>query len=393
MRAAVTVVAIAVLAGAARADVETRGPVALDARAWFAPPEQDSQAEGVGVSFMAEPELSMAGQRVAAVVRPFARVDSQDPARTHYDARRAELTWARGGLELGGGVGLFHWGVLDGARLADVVNQLDLVEDADMDQKLGQPYAGGRWGGEALSLQLLYLPYHRARTFPGLAGRLRPSTGIDAKGPGYETELGAWQPGAAARIAWTGEALDLGLSGTSGVSREPRLVAQLTEERLAVAYDRLDQVSVDASWALEGLVLKTEAASRWHSSERLFSWAAAGGAEYTRLGIFSTSADLTLNAEHVVDRRPPGAPATLHQNDSFAGLRLALNDSGGTELLAGGYVDVESGFSAGRAVASRRLDEHWRLYAEARMFAGPAEATEWWLLGDSYAQLRIAYFL
>lgn len=393
MSRAAAITGLLVLAAApARADVEYRGPVALDARAWFAPPAEPTQSEGVGVSFMAEPELSVAGARAALVVRPFARVDSQDPARTHYDVRRAELTWAKGGLALGAGAGLFHWGVLDGARLADVVNQLDLVEDADMDQKLGQPYAGGTWSSEALSLQVLYLPYHRARTFPGLAGRLRPSTGIDPADPTYEPALGAWHPGAAARIGWTGEALDLGLSGLRGVSREPRLVAQLTDERLAVAYDRLDQVSADASFTLEGLVLKVEAASRWHSSERLFSYAVAGGAEYTRLGIFSTDADLTLLAEYVHDRRPPGAPATLHQDDGFLGLRLALNDGGGSELLAGGFVDATSGFTAARALVGRRLDDHWKLYAEARMFAGPADAVEWWLLGDSFAQLRVAYF-
>jgi hypothetical protein len=391
VRAAV-VLAVAMASLPARADVEYRGPIALDARAWFAPPAEPAQDGGLGVSFMAEPELSVAGARITAVVRPFARVDSQDPARTHYDLRRGEIVWARGGLELGAGAGLFHWGVMDGARLADVVNQLDLVEDADMDQKLGQPYAGGTWSGESFSLQLLGLPYHRARTFPGLAGRLRPSTGIDASDPSYETELGAWTPGAAARAAYTGEPLELGLSGMTGIGREPRLVAQLTDERLGVAYDRLDQAAVDASITVDGLVLKLEGASRWHTGERLWSYAVAGGAEYTRLGLFG-DVDVTLLAEYVHDRRPPGAPATLHQDDVFAGLRVALNDAGGTELVAGGFIDALSGFTAARAVASRRLDDHFKLYAEARLFTGPADAVEWWLLGDSYAQLRLAYFL
>jgi hypothetical protein len=391
MKRALVMVMLAV--APARADVEYRGPVALDARAWFTPPAEPVQAEGVEVSFMAEPELSVSGSHAALVTRPFARVDSQDPARTHYDLRRAELTWAKGGLELGAGFGLFHWGVLDGARLADVINQLDLVEDADMAQKLGQPYAGGTWSGESLSLQMMVLPYHRQRTFPGLEGRLRPSTGIDASDPRYETALGAWHPGGAARLAYTGESVDVGLSGMSGVSREPRLVAQLTDERLAVAYDRLDQASIDASFTHEELVFKLEGASRWFTGERLWSYAVAGGAEYTRLGVFSTEADLTLLAEHVFDHRPPGTPATLHQNDTFLGLRLALNDNGGTEFLTGGFIDVESGFSAGRALIQRRFDDHWKIFVEARAFVGPPVAMEWWLLGDNYAQIRLAYFL
>lgn len=383
------------LHAASAGPVTYRGALAAESRLFLVPPPEAAQFPGPTVSLVADPEFDVDNDArwLSATVQPFLRMDSHDRDRTHLDLRQAKIEARYRSLELGAGAGQFSWGGLSVARIADVVNQLDLAEDVLPTDKLGQPFVGAGVGTGGLWLQALWLPYQRERTFPGLTGRLRPPNGVDRADPQYENPLGPWQPTFAGRASLSVAAIELGLSAFSGTSREPRFVAQLTDPRVALAYDRLDQAALDLVWVAGPLVIRAEGAGRQWTEERVETWAAGAGLEATAFGLAGSAVDLTLLAEGVIDPRPPGIAVTTNDHDVFLGTRLAANDLAGSELLMGASVDVVTGFAFGRAQIQRRLDDHWKISLEGSTFLGPADLAEWWLLTEDHLQLSFVYHL
>ena len=70
-------------------------------------------------------------------------------------------------------------------------------------------------------MEILGLPYHRARTFPGRAGRLRLPLVVEAEHIEYESEAKERHVDLAARYSHSFGLLDLGMSAFNGTSREP----------------------------------------------------------------------------------------------------------------------------------------------------------------------------
>ncbi len=78
------------------------------------------------------------------------------------------------------------WGVTESEHLVDIVNQTDLVEDLDMEEKLGQPMVNlaliRDWG----TIDLFVLPGFRERTFSGPQGRFRFNPPLDVGDSQFE---------------------------------------------------------------------------------------------------------------------------------------------------------------------------------------------------------------
>lgn len=370
-----------------------RGSIATDARAYLRSPKYSGQEQGTSVSLAFEPELSLQtdDQKHTATLRPFIRMDAVDSQRTHYDLRQADYVFATDGWELGAGIGTFSFGVLEGNRLVDVTNQVDFVEDWTRRTKLGQPYAkiGATLG--PVTLQAFYLAYNRAETFPGVRGRLRPAVVIDTDEPMYESELGAWHPSAALRASFHTDEWDIAVSGYSGLSREPTLLARFNDAHVTPRYDFLQQGGFDAQWTHGALILRAEGVTRWWSADYRFSWAAAGGIEYTFFDLGGM--DLTWLAEYYLDRRPVDTPYSLLQNDAFAGARLAINDEGNTEFRAGAVTDLETGTVFLSAQAKRSFWDHWSVQLEGMAFFARGSGVDRSFEHDHYLQLRLEYFL
>ena len=70
---------------------------------------------------------------------PFFRLDSADSERTHFDVRELTYLWLHDDFELRLGVRKVFWGVTEVLHLVDIINQTDLVEGFDGEEKLGQP--------------------------------------------------------------------------------------------------------------------------------------------------------------------------------------------------------------------------------------------------------------
>ena len=117
-----------------------------------------------------------------------------------------------------------------------------------------------------------------------------------------------------------------------------------------------------------------------------------GGFEYTWYGINESDSDLGLLVEHLFDGRGGRAPHPL-ENDLFAGVRLALNDEAGTDLVAAIIADAEGDGTAVTVEASRRIGDDWKVELEARAWNGVEDDDQLApLRRDDYVQLTLSRF-
>jgi hypothetical protein len=324
-------------------------------------------------------------------VELFGRLDLQDAKRTHFDVR--QLSWLLAGesWELRLGIRRVFWGVTESQHLVDVINQTDLVEDPDGEDRLGQPMVNVAlirpWG----TLDLFVLPGFRKRSFAGREGRLRPGLPV-------VTDLTTWESGAgsrhidlAARWSHSSGAWDLGVSHFHGTGREPRLRPTRNAHGVAVLaphYEQIDQTGIDAQITTGAWLGKLEGVVRQDAETRFA--AATVGFEYTMGAAFGTSADLGLLAEYLWDERGDAA-TTPFEDDIFLGARLAFNDVQSSELLAGAIIDRDGGGSVLTLEASRRLKQAWSLSIRALAFTGTgSDSPLYGMRRDDFIEIGIA---
>ncbi len=374
--------------------IELTGFLAAEGRVFPRPALHPGQGSA-SASFVAKPELYQEWNdgRDSVLFVPFVRLDSLDSERTHADIRELQYQHVGSGWEARLGIGRVFWGVTESQHLVDIINQTDLVENIDGEDKLGQPMINlsllRDWG----TVDLFVLPGFRERTFPGRSGRLRTAIPVDTDRPSYESNAGNLHVDYAVRWSQAADVWDVGVYHFYGTSRDPLLVPLLeprNEPRLIPRYDLIHQTGVDAQATVGELLLKLEAIRQDRGGEVFH--ALTGGFEYTFVGAFGTRADLGLLAEYLYDSRDDQAPVAF-EDDFFFGLRVTANDVQSTRVLAGVIVDRESGARLWSLEASTRLGDRWRLELEARAFGDvEPEDPQYAVRNDDYVQLTIARF-
>lgn len=351
-------------------------------------PEQEDS--GVAVSM--KPEWDLAIPRGNFRFAPFLRWDQHDDERTHGDIREFSFRQRFGNWDLLAGIGRVFWGTTESLHLVDIINQTDLVENPDGEEKLGQPMLNLAWTTPLGVFSGFVLPLHRERLLPGEKGRLRAPLRYDRGEPEYEDSLEEQHIDTALRWSLSRGALDIGLSHFHGTAREPRFEIRPdgAEPELVSIYDQIDRSGLDASLVSGGWLFKLETI-REHSRVDTYA-AAVGGFEYTIASAFQSSWDLGLLAEYLWDERGPYSVSPF-QNDVFFGTRLAANDIAGTELLAGGIIDLDRDAWFGNLEASRRLGNNAKLVLEMRMFSGddPSDPISAFRR-DDYLQLEYIHY-
>ena len=241
------------------------------------------------------------------------------------------------------------------------------------------------WSGGWGALELFGLPWHRARTFPGRAGRLRLPLVVEDEQVEYESEARARHLDLAARYSHGMGPVDAGVSLFEGTSREPSLRLGADPggvPALIQHYEQIRQFGLDAQWTTGSWLFKLEAIQRAGARNRSGREedyvASVLGGEYTFYSVLGTTADLGLLGEWNYDGRGPGAtprrsPNTL-QNDLFLGGRLAFNDVQGTEVLAGILGDAGHATRTLAVEVNRRISGRWSLRLEAIELLGIDEA-------------------
>lgn len=386
--------------------LELSGRLSAESRVFPSPgilADQPSLATG----FVAEPTLHVGGRDGPTfTLAPFVRHDRSDPRRSHLDLREAYLllagdVGAAGGWEAGLGVGQVFWGVTESQHLVDVVNQVDLVEHPDGEARLGQPMAHVTWFGDWGAMEVIAMPFHRARTFPGRRGRLRLPLVVAHDRVRYDSPRHG-RPDVATRYSRSLRALDLGVSAFQGIGREPFLQATATaavEPVLVQVYGETRQLGLDAQWTAGSWLLKGECIHRSNSRNRLGVeqdlFAAVLGVEYA-FHSPAARADVSLLAEWSYDSRgdlatPGRSPNTL-ENDAFLGARFAFDDVRSTELTASLVADVARPTRAVALGFARRITNTWSLRAEALALVSVDEAeVHYAMRQDSFVDMSLVY--
>ena len=366
---------VALFAPPARADdsngiwdnVRISGFVGTEAR-WFPEtPAHAGQYSGAEASLLINPEFRWrsSDRKHRLTFVPFARLAGRDAERTHADIREAYHLYLGREVEILTGFNKVFWGVTESRHLVDIINQTDLIEDTDEEDKLGQPMINITTQQDWGRVGLFILPGFRERTFPGATGRPRAGKPVDEGAAEYEADLGQANVDLALRYTHVIGDVDLGFSVFRGTARDPRLV-DTGRGTLAPYYDTITQGGLDLQYTRDAWLWKFEGIAREGQGESFL--ATVFGFEYTLYQIAGTDADLGLLAEYQYDGRDPADGAgVLADDDLFLGTRLALNDIQDTQALAGVVIDREDGTLFFSVEAERRIGSNWKAEVEARI--------------------------
>ena len=357
-------------------------------------PEQERATVSPSIALVPEFRYRSETEEDLLTFTPFVRFDRYDDERTHGDIRALNWTHRGRSWDLTVGIAKVFWGVAESRHLVNVINQVDLVEDLDEEEHLGQPMVNLGVSTEIGSFGLFILPGFRERTFPDRNARLRGLFPVRADDARYDSGAEQYHVDFAARWAATVGPMDLGVAHFHGTGREPRLLTELRADGPVFVpfYDQIDQTSFDAQMALGNWLLKLEAITRTGQGDRFY--AAVGGFEYTVAGIFGSRSDLGLLAEYHYDGRDDPALLTSFDRDVFAGLRWVANDVQSTEILAGAVVDQSNQTTFLNLEAQRRIGDRWRLELLARYFVNvsPTDISLFGVRRDDYVSLRLSRF-
>ena len=373
---------------------ELSGYVAVEGRGFPNDPLYPEQ-ERNNASFALQPEYYHEWENGSSFTFvPFARLDSADSSRSHFDVRELNYLWLGDAGELRVGIAKVFWGMTEFVHLVDVINQTDLVEAFDGEEKLGQPMVDlsfpSKWG----TIDLFVLPYFRERTFPGHDGRLRSPLVVDTDNPTYESAAEEHHVDFALRYSQSIGPWEIGLSHFSGTGREPTLLLGSNAAGTPVLtpfYEQIHQTGLDLQLTAGGWLWKLEGIYRAGQGDDDF-FSGAFGFEYTFSGVFGTPADVGVIAEYIRDERDEMATTPL-QNDVAVGVRLAFNDAASSEALIGVVQDAETSARLITVEASRRFGSSLKATLEICTFSNvpPGDAL-YDLRDDDYVRLELAYY-
>lgn len=350
---------------------------------------------GNNLSLSISPEYYQGWQNDAhsLTIEPFFRLDANDPERTHFDLREFIYSVNRDTWVFSVGVGKVFWGVTEAQHLVDVINQTDLVESLDAEDKLGQPMLHlsliRDWG----TSEFFILPGFRERTFPGEKARLRTSPYIDSSQSQYSSRNGDKHVDYAFRYSHTKGNWDYGFSWFYGTNRDPGFTGGTDNNGQPVlipVYSLMHQVGLDVQLVSGNWLWKLEAIHRRANGSNYN--ATTSGFEYTWVGILGSSYDLGLITEYLYDSRGNLAP-TLFNKDILLGTRFVFNDTASSEVLLGVVIDPDQHEYLYLIEASTRLNDNWKLNVEARIFSGLNPSSPIYdLRNDDFLQIEFQYY-
>jgi len=367
------------------------GYVGVESRTFLETPQYAGQSSDNEFTLLLNPEFRIKSKDRSHQVTfvPFAAINSKDDQRSHFDIRELHYTYVGDDFDVLVGINKVFWGVTESRHLVDIINQTDLVEDIDTEDKLGQQmvqYTSLQdWG----TVSLFVLPGFRERTFPGPEGRLRAGVDVNEDNPLYESGAAEKHVDFAARYSNYFDEWDVGVSYFHGTGREPDFVPDASGQRMRPYYQIINQAGLDLQYTNEAWLWKLEGIAREGQGDTFL--ASVFGFEYSYYQIMETNYDLGVLLEYQYDGRDETAPLTLADNDIFSGVRLALNDIQDTEILAGFTYDPETQETFYNIEAERRIGSNWNLELRGRFFSGPLKSSDpaFALESDDYVQVRL----
>lgn len=298
---------------------------------------------------------------------PFLRYDEQDDERSHADIRELLWTHVSGDWEFRTGIGKVFWGVTEFNHLVDIINQSDVVDSFDGEEKLGQTMIAASKVTDIGIFDAYLLPTFREQTFAGKNGRLRPGIEIDHNNATYESADKDQHLDIALRWSHSIDVYDFGVYAFKGTDRSPQFnpVTINGTNYLRPHYQQITQYGVDAQATIDSWLLKLEAIAKSSNSDDYT--ATQAGFEYTFYGIADTIADMGVLVEYGWDERGKNA-SSIAQNDIYLGSRITLNNTNDTAILVGGSYDVDYQTKSLLVEASQRINDYWTVSLNAAVF-------------------------
>ncbi len=319
----------------------------------------------------------------------FARLDQFDSKRTHFDIRELYYQTVKSNWELSIGLKKIFWGVTESAHLVDIINQTDVVESFDGEQKLGQPMVHFSYLSTIGTFDLFAMPYFRKRQFPGREGRLRPSFVIEKEDFTFESSAEEYRPDFAFRWSHYVGVFDFGLSHFYGNGRE-QFFRPNPDGSIDIFYGIINQTGLDIQATTGPILWKFEGITRKSDFQDMNALAA--GIEYTFGNVWNSGIDIGLVGEYLYDDRDELAFSSL-QDDLFFATRLAFNDTQDTQILFGGIFDRERSSKLISLEGNRRFGNVWKGTVEARLFDDiDVEEFIYFIREDSFLQFTLARY-
>lgn len=373
---------------------EVSGQIAFEQRMFTQSALDNRQSDAVSsLSFLPEFYTDWDDGRQSFTFTPFIRWDQRDSERSHADIREALWVYAADDYEISAGIGKVFWGVTEANHLVDIINQTDLIEGPDGEEKLGQPMIKFSMERDWGILDAYVLPYFRERSFPGNDGRLRAQPRVATEMAQYESGAGEKYVDVALRWSQTFGDWDVAVAHFHGTGRAPSVALGTDGNGNSVyipTYMIIDQTSLEAQLVDGDTLWKLEAIHRGGQGESYF--ATAAGIEHTLVGINEGVSDLGLLLELNYDERGSSASSPLNR-DVFAGLRWTANDEQGTELLSGVVRDISTEATAFSLEGSRRLGQDWKLSVQARAWIDiPPGDPVYAMRNDDFVEFKLARY-
>jgi hypothetical protein len=372
-------------------EVEFSGSVSGELTHFFQQPQFEGQCENFQPSMTFVPEIRTSGGPHRFTLVPHLRLDACDEQRTHFDLREAYWRYVGESWEIVAGMNRVFWGVTESRHLVDIINQTDLVENVDGEDKLGQQMINVSWQTDLGNLGVYVLPGFRERTFPGEKGRLRTPLPVDQDKARYKSSAGKRHVDLAVRYSHFIGDWDIGASYFYGTGREPLLIPNENRTKLIPIYSIISQGGIDLQYTKDAWLWKFEGIAR--SGQGKTFLAGVGGFEYTLYQVFNSATDIGVLVEYLYDGRDEEAPITGFDDDLFVGTRLALNDTQDTQALVGAIVDRSHGSTAFSVELERRIGEKFKLEIESRHFFNVSEKDVLSTFGsDDFTSVRLSWF-
>ena len=350
---------------------EFSGKIGMDGRVYINGAVHSGQDGNTAGSLVFQPEYYHQFKNSALSIIPFARIDGEDEERAHYDIREFSMLFYGDNWEFKAGISKVFWGVTESQHLVDIINQTDLVENINYEEKLGQPMVQVSFPSDLGTFELIFLPYFRERTFPGKKGRLRSSIVVDTDNPVYESSRKENHLDGAVRYSHTIGDWDLGIYHFQGTNREPTMTVSQDSSGnpvLVPYYEQINQSGLDLLTIIDEWILKLESIYRAGQGNKDY-YALTTGFEYTFSGGVG-GADIGVLSEWLYDERGEGS--TVFDNDIMGGLRIGFNDASSTEVLFGIIHDYKNKSKIFNFESSRRLSDNFKISLTSSFFIDPS---------------------
>lgn len=386
-------------------EFELNNRLGIESRYFFHQPQSENQLEHFQSSVFIESELywSWDQGQDSVTFKPYYRHDQHDNNRSHGDIRELSYVYTTEKYDIRAGIRKEFWGVTEFQHLVDVINQTDLVEDIDGENKLGQLMLNlslvEDWG----ILDLFILPGFRERTFPGEVGRLRTIFLVQKNNAQYQSSAENKHVDYAIRWNQSIGNFDIGSSWFNGTSREPLFILSpdiktntnnAPSLTLHPFYQQMNQLGIDVQATFSSWLYKMELIYR--DTDTTSFLATQAGFEFTHVGFFNSATDVGLLIEYGWDSRGETTrnnQGAQNQNDLFLGSRIAFNDIQSSEILIGISYDLEHHSIGFSIEANRRLFDNYTVNFDMRIF-NSSEPFDFYyhLTQDDHIQLSIERF-